>query len=223
MNRLTPALLFYVVATLLAACEQRTHLPPLSAADSTAIVAENLRWRASRETFFRTDPGSPFVTDSSVTFEPLRWYPVDPHFRATSLLHRYDDPPVVNIYGTGGEVRRHVRYGFFEFSVPDSTGKPVLVRLNVYKTAPDSPYARVTRDLLSVWFTDETTGFETYGVGRYVDVGNEDADPGHLYTIDLNKAYNPWCAYSPSYTCAVPSKEDHIPQRITAGELTYHH
>jgi len=31
----------------------------------------------------------------------------------------------------------------------------------------------------SVWFTDGTTGKETYQVGRYVDVGEAFPDPDH--------------------------------------------
>jgi uncharacterized protein (DUF1684 family) len=76
--------------------------------------------------------------------------------------------------------------------------------------------------MLSVWFTDETTGKETYRVGRYVEVGEENPDPQFVYTIDLNKAYNPYCAYSDLYSCAIPRKEDHIPIAIRAGEKNYH-
>jgi uncharacterized protein (DUF1684 family) len=73
-----------------------------------------------------------------------------------------------------------------------------------------------------VWFTDETTGQDTYGVGRYVDVGNEDADPDHPYVIDFNKAYNPYCAYSNLFSCAVPRKEDHLDIALRVGEMKYH-
>jgi len=47
-------------------------------------------------------------------------------------------------------------------------------------------------------------------------------DKNFVYTIDFNLAYNPYCAYSPDYSCAVPSKEDHISLAIEAGEKSFH-
>jgi hypothetical protein len=124
--------------------------------------------------------------------------------------------------GTKGEERRHLRYGWFEFRVPDSAGRPILIRLNVYKFTPsDERRYRLYRDHLNVWFTDATTGSETYDVGRYVDVGEEQTGADYVYTIDLNKAYNPYCAYSDLYTCAIPREEDHIAVPLRAGELKY--
>jgi uncharacterized protein (DUF1684 family) len=63
---------------------------------------------------------------------------------------------------------------------------------------------------------------ETYHVGRYVDVGAEQPDPEHVYVIDFNNAYNPYCAYSSLYSCAIPRREDRIPTPVRAGELKYH-
>jgi uncharacterized protein (DUF1684 family) len=59
-------------------------------------------------------------------------------------------------------------------------------------------------------------------VGRYLEVGQEVADPDYLYTIDFNNAYNPYCAYSSQYSCAIPRKEDHLDFPIRAGEMKYH-
>ncbi|HEX9251924.1 MAG TPA: DUF1684 domain-containing protein, partial [Ignavibacteriaceae bacterium] len=45
----------------------------------------------------------------------------------------------------------------------------------------------------SIWFTDKTTGKETYHVGRYLDFELND-DPEFVYELDFNRAYNPYCA-----------------------------
>ena len=124
--------------------------------------------------------------------------------------------------GTKGETRKQLRYGYFEFAVPAEDGTPVSIRVNVYKANPSDPVSySLYRNGLSVWFTDETTGKETYDVGRYLDVGEESSDPSALYSIDLNMAYNPFCAYSDVYSCAVPPKEDHIPVALRVGEKKY--
>jgi len=200
--------------------------PPvtLSAADSLAIVEENLNHRASVDSFFVYDPGSPFKRDSSITYTGIKWYPIDARYTVRSTIHRYEAPDTVDVMGTKGETRRQLRYGYFEFALPDTNGMAVPVRLNVYKFTPhDGRRYALFRDYLSVWFTDPTTGVETYHVGRYVEVGAEQPDPQHVYAIDFNKAYNPYCAYSGLYSCAIPRTEDRILTPVRAGELTYHH
>ena len=85
-------------------------------------------------------------------------------------------------------------------------------------------YSSIARDSSiyhSIWFTDKTTNNETYGVGRYLPF-DLNQDKNYKYTIDFNLAYNPYCAYSSDYSCAIPSKEDYIDLAIKAGELKYH-
>jgi uncharacterized protein (DUF1684 family) len=215
------ALPFIALTLAVAACRKDPGFPALSPADSMAIVEENLAYRTSRDEYLREDPSSPFNRDTTAMFSPTRWYPVNPGFRGRSVLHRFDNPLTIDVAGTGGEVRRQLRYGYFEFPVPDSAGRPLAVRLNVYRQAGPQADPRFA-NFLSLWFTDETTGTETYGVGRYVDVEREHPDPNHVYTIDLNKAYNPFCAYSGLYSCAIPTEEDHVPVPIRAGEMMFH-
>jgi uncharacterized protein len=70
--------------------------------------------------------------------------------------------------------------------------------------------------LLFVPFRDTTSGVETYGSGRYVDVPFEDAD--ELVELDFNFAYNPSCAFSPAYDCPFPPPANRLSVAITAGE-----
>jgi len=127
------------------------------------------------------------------------------------------------VLGTKGEERRQLRYGYFTVRVPGSNGLPVVLKIDVYKFTPyDKKRYEMYRDALSVWFTDETTGKETYDVGRYIDVGNEQPSADFDYTIDFNKAYNPYCAYSNLFSCAVPRKQDHLDVALRVGEMKYH-
>ncbi len=198
-------------------------LPVVSAADSIACVQENLAHRARVDEELRQDPGSPFRRDTSVSFTGLHWFPVDVRFRASVRLHRYPDPEIVRVMGTKGEPREQLRYGYFDLILPDSAGAPVRVRLNVYKFTPSDSlrYARY-RDHLSMWFTDLTTGKETYHVGRYIELGEEQKDPDAEYVVDLNTAFNPYCAYSALYSCAIPTDEDRVPIALRVGEMKYH-
>ena len=41
-------------------------------------------------------------------------------------------------------------------------------------------------------------------------------------TLDFNKAYNPYCAYSGKWSCPVPPEENHLETEIKAGVKKYH-
>jgi hypothetical protein len=66
-------------------------------------------------------------------------------------------------------------------------------------------------------FRDATSGHETYGSGRYLDValGSDATD----YPLDFNLAYNPSCAFSPAYDCPYPPAGNRLMVRVEAGEM----
>lgn len=167
--------------------------------------------REEKNNWMKNNPESPFVNDPDAHFEPLKYYKVDPGFVFKSKLYYYKIKDTVKIFGTKGEERQIVRFGFVKFNY-----KGKEYNLNVYKG--------MTRDSVeyySIWFTDKTTGEDTYGVGRYLDF-ELNPDTNHVYTIDFNLAYNPYCAYSARYSCAIPTKEDHLDLAVTAGEKKFH-
>ncbi|MDF1696459.1 MAG: DUF1684 domain-containing protein [Saprospiraceae bacterium] len=73
------------------------------------------------------------------------------------------------------------------------------------------------KDYLFLPFKDWTNGEDTYGGGRYIDLKTGDIQDGKV-TIDFNKCYNPWCAYSDGYNCPIPPVENHLDVEIKAGE-----
>ena len=190
----------------------------LTSQDSVRIVDEIRAHRAMVDSMFRHDPDSPFLRDSAIHFEGIKWFPPDLRYYFRSRLIRYPSADTVTVMGTKGEARVQLKEGYFVILFNGTD-----YRLNAYKmTLSDSRRYGISPSTLSVWFTDSTTGHETYDVGRYVDVGEEQPDVEHVYTINLNNAYNPYCAYSGLYSCAVPREEDHFDFAVRAGELKYH-
>jgi uncharacterized protein (DUF1684 family) len=76
------------------------------------------------------------------------------------------------------------------------------------------------KDYLFVPFGDATSGFTSYGGGRYMDFRLQDIKNNQLI-IDFNKAYNPYCAYTTGYNCPIPPKENLLTVAIPAGEKNY--
>ena len=70
--------------------------------------------------------------------------------------------------------------------------------------------------VLFVPFRDATSGSETYGAGRYVDVPFE-FEAGAV-ELDFNYAYNPSCVFSPAYDCPFPPPQNRLTVAVRAGE-----
>ena len=179
--------------------------------DDSNYIAQVEKFREEKDNFMKNDPSSPFNQDSMAHFHPLNYYKINPDFVFKSKLYEYPQKDTVTIFGTKGEARKAVRYGYVNIDYKNN-----VYRVNVYKS-----WAKNGKEYYSIWFTDETTGKETYNVGRYIDFYLDRGTDG-LYTIDFNLAYNPYCAYSSIYSCAIPTKEDHIPFAVEAGEKKFH-
>jgi uncharacterized protein (DUF1684 family) len=164
-------------------------------------------YRAHKDSLMRFAENSPFNYKEKVEFHPLKYYDVDTNFVFKSKLHLYPEQDTITVYGTKGEKRKAIKFGFLK--IKDE-------KLNVYKNLGSGGEI-----YYGVWFTDGTTNETTYGVGRYLDFEYV-PDSNFVYTIDFNYAYNPYCAYSSAYSCAIPTKEDHLNMKIEAGEKKFH-
>jgi len=74
------------------------------------------------------------------------------------------------------------------------------------------------RETLFIPFKDATSGKETYGAARYLEI--EETEVG-IFLVDFNKAYNPYCAYSEAYSCPFPPRENWLEVAIKAGEKKF--
>ncbi|MCZ6703942.1 MAG: DUF1684 domain-containing protein [Ignavibacteria bacterium] len=183
------------------------YVEPLDENYISTILSE----RALKDSALNYDAHSPFNKDPKAKFSPLKYYEPTSEFIFKSKLFEYEPKDTVDVYGTRGELRRVIKYGFVILNYNREDYKE-----NIYKG-----FSRQGQPYYSIWFTDKTTGNETYGVGRYIDFEKE-SDPDNIYRIDFNLAYNPYCAYSPEFTCPIPRVEDYIDIEIKAGEKNFH-
>lgn len=155
--------------------------------------------------------GAPVPED----FNGPRYYPPAEGWRLPAHLDR-EAPGTgmrVQLLTSVGDLRDFDIYGTFVFTVGG-----VEQRLVAYRQVPPSP----DYDELFVPFRDATSGKETYGAGRYLDVPRQDEKDD--YTLDFNVAYNPSCAYSPRYNCPYPPPENTLKIAVEAGEkLPFRH
>jgi len=166
---------------------------------------------AQKDSLFRTAIWSPIEAEERAGFKGLKYFPYDQQFRFTGPIVRYPTPDSVSIYATrAGDLRPAIRFGYVAF-----TYKGKAYRLEIFQLASKQNPGQT---FLFLGFTDQTSGHETYGAGRYIDLKE---NPGDSCLIDFNYAYNPYCAYNERYSCALPPKENALPFAIKAGEKIY--
>jgi uncharacterized protein (DUF1684 family) len=176
-----------------------------------SFIKETLQYREAYKSEFLSDERSPLQEED---LKGLDFFPPDKHavVKARLVLTPESQPFELPTYNGITKTYRKFGDAFFKWE-KDSARLSIYVNV---KLAADPQYA----DYLFLPFTDETTGFTTYGGGRYLDMSRKDAEDGWL-TIDFNHCYNPWCAYSDGYNCPIPPAENDLPFKVEAGERKY--
>ena len=173
---------------------------------SKAILKE----REEKELFMKSDSGSPFVNQKE-KFTHLNYFEPDLKYKISADLAPIENKKVVVLPTSDGKEKKYLEYAFADFKLE---GKKT--NLLILEIMDSGPY----RGTLFLAFADDTSTKETYGAGRYIDLKKV---PGATsITLDFNKAYNPYCAYSDDFSCPFPPKENILPIEIRAGEKSYH-
>ncbi len=180
------------------------HQHTLSYADAIA------EYRADKDAYFRTGAGSPIPAAERPAFEGLAYFPVDEAMIVDDLAlepYRGDEPVRFEIPTTDGRLRPAERAGVFRFRLMGTDCSLTAYRL----AASDGELA----ESLFVPFLDGTSGTESYGAGRYLDL---EAEEDGTWTLDFNVAYHPSCVYDPRFSCPLTPAENRLPVRVEAGE-----
>ncbi len=157
--------------------------------------------RANKDQFFRSSPDSP-IRDKAA-FRGLTYWPPDPAYRVEARLERFADKTqklVVRLSDGSEEV--YEKYAHAVFALNGKACRLLIVKQH---------------DTYSILFRDETSGKQSYGGGRYLDLPEAELTADHVL-LDFNAAYNPYCAYNHDYACPLPPAENTLPIPINAGE-----
>jgi len=147
--------------------------------------------------------------DRPAGFAGPQFYPADESWRKEARLDTSapgtGDP--VDLATSTGQVRHMAVAGDLVFEHDGNEH-----RLVAFLTHDAEGY-----ESLFVPFRDATSGTETYGAGRYLDIPLD--DPEEPIELDFNFAYNPSCVYSPAYDCPYPPPQNRLPIAVRAGEM----
>ncbi len=175
-------------------------------ATSDAVVAHQL-WQQGRNELLASHPDSPIPAERRAAFTGVPVAAYEPALRfVVTIDHRVAPARLELSTGTDGVV---------PFERAGVVRLPGVGELDVWWLASYGGG-------IFVPIKDASAGSGSYPGGRYVldtvkgaDLGGEN---GYL-VVDLNFAYNPSCAYDPSWACPLAPPGNTVPVPVRAGEL----
>ncbi len=188
----------------------------MSATDDTQAYINALEEeRRLKDAYFKREPSSPVPAPQRRGFSGLRYFPPDPALRVVATVEPLAGGEVFLMRTSDNDEREYVRHALLRFTLEGRD-----YQLTAYRTPEadeDEPWF--------VPFRDAQAGKETYGAGRYLEIApprgaGAEQEPQRV-VVDFNLAYNPYCAYSPYYSCPLPPAENTLPIAIRAGEMSY--
>ncbi len=157
------------------------------------------------------EEGSPLKTEEIRYldfFKPDEKYSVIADFKRT-----FNEKPF-DMVTSSGKKKRYAKYGELSFQLD---GKTIV--LEVYQSLKLMAMPQY-KEYLFLPFKDATNGNESYGAGRYIDFEMSDIKDDKV-SLDFNKAYNPYCAYTDGYNCPYPPQANHLDIPVYAGEKVF--
>ncbi|PQJ77506.1 DUF1684 domain-containing protein [Polaribacter glomeratus] len=154
---------------------------------------------------------SPLKTKDLKNFKGLDFYKVDSTFIVTAKLTKIANAPTFEMATTTDRKPLYKEYGILNFTLKNKD-----FELTIYQSQDDLSDAKY-KDYLFLPFTDDTSGEDSYGGGRYMDVMITDENPDGTIKLNFNNTYNPYCAYNEKYSCPLTPRKNHLDIEIKAG------
>jgi len=154
---------------------------------------------------------SPLKKKDLKNFKGLDFFPVDSSFVVIAKLTKILDAPTFQMATTTDRKPIYKEYGILNFNL-----KGKVFELTIYQSQDDLRDEKY-KDYLFLPFTDDTSGNESYGGGRYMDVMTTDEKSNGTILLNFNNTYNPYCAYNEKYSCPLTPRKNHLDLEVTAG------
>lgn len=172
------------------------------------VLQETMTYQASENEKFSNPKTTILEKRDFRKFKALDFYPIDLSYVVTAkfILTLNEEPFLMQT--STARLPEYVKYGEAHFEIEGQK-----LQLNLYQSIVPSEDPEYV-DYLFLPFTDLTSGDGSYGGGRFLDTYIPE---GNTIVLNFNKAYNPYCAYSPNYSCPIPPPENDLAIRVEAG------
>lgn len=197
--------LFYLVIILFLSCNSNDKRPLIGA------TAYQQKLNAS----YKDATTSPLKKKDLKNFKGLDFFSVDSSFIVTAKLTRIENAPIFEMATTTDRKPLYKEFGILSFSLKGRDFK-----LTIYQSQDDLRDEKY-KDYLFLPFTDNTSGNESYGGGRYMDIMRTDIKSDSTVELNFNNTYNPYCAYNEKYSCPLTPRKNHLDIAVKAGIMSF--
>ena len=152
-----------------------------------------------------------------LTAEDLKhivYHPYKNEYRVTANFTKSPKIEVFEMATYSGQTKEFAKIGRLTFSLQNKTN-----HIHVYQSVRYANHP-IYGLYYFIPFKDLTSGEESYGGGRYIDI-KKSLFESNKVVLDFNQTYNPWCAYSDGYNCPIPPAENNLNIAIQAGEQVF--
>ena len=178
--------------------------------DKRPLIGET-EYQQKLNAVFKDASKSPLKNKDLKSFKGLDFFPVDSSYIITASIKKTPDTPFLGMATNTEEKSYYRKFGILTFTLKDKE-----MQLTLYESLEESENP-VFKDYLFLPFTDETSGSDSYGGGRYMDVFKSKINTNETLELNFNNTYNPYCAYNDDYSCPLTPRDNHLSMEILAG------
>ena len=160
---------------------------------------------------FKDASKSPLKNKDLKSFKGLDFFPVDSSYIIIASIEKTPETPFLGMATNTEEKSYYRKFGILTFTLKEKE-----IQLTLYESLEESENP-VFKDYLFLPFTDETSGSDSYGGGRYMDVFKSKINTNGTLELNFNNTYNPYCAYNDDYSCPLTPRDNHLSMEILAG------
>jgi len=178
--------------------------------DKRPLIGET-EYQQKLNAVFKDASKSPLKNKDLKSFKGLDFFTVDSSYIIIASIEKTPDTPFLGMATNTEEKSYYRKFGILTFTLKDKE-----MQLTLYESLEESENP-VFEDYLFLPFTDETSGSDSYGGGRYMDVFKSKINTNGTLELNFNNTYNPYCAYNDDYSCPLTPRDNHLSMEILAG------
>ena len=178
--------------------------------DKRPLIGKTI-YQQKLNSVFKDASKSPLKSKDLKSFEGLDFFPVDSSYIIRASIKLTPNTPFIGMPTSTDEKSYYRKFGMLTFTLKEKE-----MQLTLYQSLEESENP-IFKDYLFLPFTDETSGGDSYGGGRYMDVFKSNINTDGTLELNFNNTYNPYCAYNENYSCPLTPRDNHLNIAILAG------
>ncbi len=188
-------------------CKHKSeHQNPIIVQNTTGYFESVQNHRDALDSYFKSKD-SPLSDSMKRNFTGIHYFPIDTNYKVNAHFEQMLNGDVFQMSVSGSIADVYQTVGTLKFNLDN---KECTLEVYLNKSLADEGTT-----VYFIPFYDLTSGKDTYGGGRYLDLKEMN---GKELILDFNYCYQPYCLYNHEYSCPIPPMQNTLTIEIKAGE-----